>query len=181
MCWEQKRNGGLDKLSEVCSVQRTLWGKLTSLLVQPVLSQQIKLQDTELEYSPSLMWKVCLMSEWSFMLRPLLAKWELLITLLFRSLEGEQAKYPLENTYGEHCIVFPCNMEPIGNFSHRSCVLYLQICLNFSFTRPHSLMWNISQGCITGTPAPMPDLPSVTCVERASLESLLMACLVKVK
>ncbi|XP_019356059.1 diacylglycerol kinase eta isoform X4 [Alligator mississippiensis] len=41
-------------------------------------------------------------------------------------------------------------------------------------------MWNISQGCITGTPAPMPDLPSVMCAERASLELLLMAYLVKV-
>ncbi|XP_062957783.1 diacylglycerol kinase eta isoform X10 [Cynocephalus volans] len=41
-------------------------------------------------------------------------------------------------------------------------------------------MWNISQGCITGTPAPMPAPPSVTCAERVFLESPPMACPVKV-
>lgn len=39
-------------------------------------------------------------------------KWELIITLGFRILEGEQAKYPLENPFGEHFTVIPCNMEP---------------------------------------------------------------------
>ncbi|XP_008066908.1 diacylglycerol kinase eta isoform X3 [Carlito syrichta] len=43
-----------------------------------------------------------------------------------------------------------------------------------------SLMWNISQGCITGTPAPMPDPPSVTYAERVCLESPPTACPVKV-
>ncbi|XP_058404224.1 diacylglycerol kinase eta isoform X5 [Diceros bicornis minor] len=41
-------------------------------------------------------------------------------------------------------------------------------------------MWNISQGCITGMPAPMPDPLSVTCAERVFLESPPMACPAKV-
>lgn len=41
-------------------------------------------------------------------------------------------------------------------------------------------MWNISQGCITGTPAPTPGPPSATCAERASLELPPMAYPVKV-
>nr|XP_058897709.1 diacylglycerol kinase eta isoform X3 [Kogia breviceps] len=41
-------------------------------------------------------------------------------------------------------------------------------------------MWNISQGCITGTPAPMPDPLSVTSAERVFLESPPMACPAKV-
>ncbi|XP_045695131.1 diacylglycerol kinase eta isoform X4 [Phyllostomus hastatus] len=41
-------------------------------------------------------------------------------------------------------------------------------------------MWNISQGCITGTPAPMPDPLSVTCAEKVFLESPPMACPAKV-
>ncbi|XP_012883934.1 PREDICTED: diacylglycerol kinase eta isoform X3 [Dipodomys ordii] len=41
-------------------------------------------------------------------------------------------------------------------------------------------MWNISQGCITGTPALMPAPPSVTCAERVFLESPPMAYPVKV-
>ncbi|XP_048197265.1 diacylglycerol kinase eta isoform X6 [Perognathus longimembris pacificus] len=41
-------------------------------------------------------------------------------------------------------------------------------------------MWNISQGCITGTPAPTPAPPSVTCAERVFLESPPMACPAKV-
>nr|XP_030738022.1 diacylglycerol kinase eta isoform X5 [Globicephala melas] len=41
-------------------------------------------------------------------------------------------------------------------------------------------MWNISQGCITGTPAPMPDPLSVTSAERVFLGSPPMACPAKV-
>ncbi|XP_023981714.1 diacylglycerol kinase eta isoform X6 [Physeter macrocephalus] len=41
-------------------------------------------------------------------------------------------------------------------------------------------MWNISQGCITGTPAPMPDPLSATSAERVFLESPPMACPAKV-
>ncbi|XP_059758871.1 diacylglycerol kinase eta isoform X7 [Balaenoptera ricei] len=41
-------------------------------------------------------------------------------------------------------------------------------------------MWNISQGCITGTPAPMPDPLSVTSAERVFLESPPMVCPAKV-
>ncbi|XP_011919848.1 PREDICTED: diacylglycerol kinase eta isoform X9 [Cercocebus atys] len=41
-------------------------------------------------------------------------------------------------------------------------------------------MWNISQGCTTGTPAPTPGPPSVTCAERVFLESPPMACPAKV-
>ncbi|KTF75723.1 hypothetical protein cypCar_00039874, partial [Cyprinus carpio] len=57
--------------------------------------------------------------------------------------------------------------------------LALPICFNFSFARRHSLMWNISQGCTTGMPAPTLVLPSVTSVGTASQGSLLMASLVK--
>lgn len=42
-------------------------------------------------------------------------------------------------------------------------------------------MWNISQGCTTGTPAPTPGPPSVTCAERVFLESPPMACPAKVR
>ncbi|XP_053419275.1 diacylglycerol kinase eta isoform X2 [Nycticebus coucang] len=41
-------------------------------------------------------------------------------------------------------------------------------------------MWNISQGCITGTPAPTPGPPSVMCAERVFLESPLTVCPAKV-
>ncbi|XP_059936197.1 diacylglycerol kinase eta isoform X4 [Mesoplodon densirostris] len=41
-------------------------------------------------------------------------------------------------------------------------------------------MWNISQGCITGTPAPTPDPLSVTSAERVFLGSPPMACPAKV-
>ncbi|XP_022430629.1 diacylglycerol kinase eta isoform X4 [Delphinapterus leucas] len=41
-------------------------------------------------------------------------------------------------------------------------------------------MWNISQGCITGTPAPMPDPLSVTSAERVFQGSPPMACPAKV-
>lgn len=62
----------------------------------------------------------------------------------------------------------------------KSLILALPICLNFSFARRHSLMWNISQGCTTGMPAPTLALPSVTSVGTASQGSLLMASPVKV-
>lgn len=57
---------------------------------------------------------------------------------------------------------------------------FCQFVFNFSFARRHSLMWNISQGCTTGMPAPMLGPPSATSAATASQGSLLMASPVKV-
>ncbi len=56
----------------------------------------------------------------------------------------------------------------------------LPTCFNLSFARRHSLMWNISQGCTTGTPAPMHGPPFATSVKIACPGSRLMASPVKV-
>ena len=62
------------------------------------------------------------------------------------------------------------------------CLSYvLPTWFNLSFVRQHSLMWNISQGCTTGMPAPTHAPPSVTSVETASLASLPTACPAKVR
>lgn len=52
--------------------------------------------------------------------------------------------------------------------------------LIISFARQPSLMWNISQGCTTGTPAPMHGPPFATSVKTVCLGSHLTACPVKV-
>lgn len=57
---------------------------------------------------------------------------------------------------------------------------FCQFVFNFFFARRHSLMWNISQGCTTGMPAPMLAPPSATSAVTASQGSLLMASPVKV-
>lgn len=59
-------------------------------------------------------------------------------------------------------------------------IAVLPTCFNLSFVRRHSLMWNISQGCTTGTPAPMHGPPFATSVKIACRVSRLMASLVKV-
>lgn len=57
---------------------------------------------------------------------------------------------------------------------------FCQFVFNFFFARRHSLMWNISQGCTTGMPAPMLAPPSAMSAATASQGSLLMASPVKV-
>lgn len=53
-------------------------------------------------------------------------------------------------------------------------------CFHLSFARQHSLMWNISQGCTTGTPAPMHGPPFAMFVRIVCLGSHLTASPVKV-
>lgn len=53
-------------------------------------------------------------------------------------------------------------------------------CFPLSLTRRHSLTWNISQGCTTGTPAPMRGPPFATSAKTAYLGSPLTASLAKV-
>lgn len=73
-------------------------------------------------------------------------------------------------------VCFYRGLPPLKNL-----ILVLPICFNFFFARRHSLMWNISQGCTTGMPAPMPVPPSATSVGTACQGSRLMASPVKVR
>ncbi|KAK5889884.1 hypothetical protein CesoFtcFv8_013461 [Champsocephalus esox] len=50
-----------------------------------------------------------------------------------------------------------------------------------NITRRHSLMWNISQGCTTGTPAPTHGPPSATCAKTACRGSRPTASPAKVR
>lgn len=58
--------------------------------------------------------------------------------------------------------------------------LELPTCFILFFVRRLSLMWNISQGCTTGTPAPMHGPPFATSVKTACLGSRRMASPAKV-
>lgn len=73
-----------------------------------------------------------------------------------------------------------CYKVPFFPGLRKSLIQVLPICLNFSFARRHSLMWNISQGCTTGMPAPTPAPPSATSAGTVSQGSPLMASRVKV-
>lgn len=73
-----------------------------------------------------------------------------------------------------------CNILSVCACFCATIIPVLPTCFNLFFVRRHSLTWNISQGCTTGTPAPMHGLRFATSAKTACPGSRLTASPAKV-